>query len=159
MVSKVELYLKRADDELLLSKVNFNMSVKPEIKQFLRLNLNQTFFNDVISEAYYSIFYAAKAYLLTKGIETSAPEEHKKTYNYFKKFVNKGVLDKELLEIYDTEADKAEFLLKIFFKEKSKRGKFVYNINSDANIPVALNSIGNAKKFVANIKSVIEKEK
>ncbi len=156
MVSKVELYIRRADDELLLARTNFDISTKVEVKEFLKIPQNKTFFNDVISEAYYSIFYSAKAYLLTKGIETTPPEEHRRTYLAFKEFIEKGILDKELLEIYNLEAEKAEVLLKIFLKEKGNRGKFVYNINSEANLPIASGSINNAKKFVSLIKKVID---
>jgi len=156
--SKVELYLKRADDELLLAKINFDISTKKQLKELFKIPFDKTFFNDVISEAYYSIFYSAKSYLLSKRIETSAPEEHKKTYEEFKKFVENGILGGELLEIYDIEVGKAEALLKILFKEKGKRGRFTYNINSNANIPVAMNSIQNAKKFASIIKVIINKK-
>ena len=117
-----------------------------------------TFLNDVISEFYYSIFYAAKAYLILKGIETSPPNEHKKTYNKFKKLVKSGKIDKKLIEIYDTEAEKAEVLLNIFQDEKKKRGRFVYNVDFNANIPYASESMENAIKFVSTIKMLIEKE-
>ena len=84
---KVKGYLERAENELILAKANFELSTKEEIKQILRISSGRTFFNDVISESYYSIFYSAKAYLLSQGIETQSPEEHRKTYEEFKKIV------------------------------------------------------------------------
>ena len=38
----------------------------------------ETYYSAVIAHSYYSIFYGAKAYLAKKGVEVSAPEEHKK---------------------------------------------------------------------------------
>ena len=156
MDSEWKIYLNRAENELILANVNLDISIKPELKKILGILLDKTFFNDVISESYYSIFYSAKAYLLFKGIKTYAPEEHKKTYEEFKKLVESGKLDRELLEIYEIENEKAEVLLKIFFYEKRKRGNFTYNLKSEANIPRAEESIKNAKKFVSTIKHLIE---
>ena len=85
------------------------------------------------------------------------PEEHRKTLQEFAKFVNNGVLDKELLIIYESEIAKADALLKIFKVERKKRGIFTYNVKSEANIPSANESIDNAIKFVSVIISLIEK--
>lgn|SRR3989344_2618556 len=158
MDSKVKLYLERAEGEVLLAKTSFDISQSKELKTALNIPLDQTFFADVISQGYYSVFYTAKAYLIWKGIETKMPEEHKKTYNEFRKLVNSGELDKELLEIYESEAEKADALLKILLLEKSKRGRFTYDVNAHANVPYAEESVENAKKFVSVIKNVIEKK-
>lgn len=155
MDSEAKLYLERAENKLLLAKTNFDISIEKTIKEFLNIPKDKTFFNDVISDAYYAIFYATNSYLITKGVKTSPPEEHKKTYDYFLEFVKSGELNKELLEIYETESSKAESLLKIFFDEKRKRGIFTYNIKSEANIPFATESINNARKFVSAINSLI----
>jgi len=157
MDSRVKLYLERAEGEILLAKTNFEMSLSEEIKNTLNLPKEQTFFADVISESYYSIFYAAKAYLILKGIETKVPDEHKKTYKQFKKIVDSGDLDEELLEIYESEAEKADALLKILLLERGKRGRFTYDVNSNANIPYAEESIKNAREFVSVIKELAEK--
>ena len=153
---RVKSYLERAENELLLAKTNFEISISKELKKILKLPLERTFFNNVISQCYYSIFYTAKAYLLLEYIETSPPEEHKKTYLEFKKFVDSGILSKQLLEIYDKETEKADFLLKVFLGEKSKRGRFTYDINANANLPFAQESLNNAREFVSLIKAIIE---
>ncbi len=158
MDSEVKLYLERAENELLLAKTNFDISIKYQLKEILGIPKEKTFFNDVISQAYYSIFYSAKAYLLKRNIKTKPPEEHKKTYEEFKRFVDSGKINKQLLEIYDAETEKAEVLLKIFFSEKRKRGIFTYNVKSEANIPSAQESTNNARTFVSLIKSLVEKE-
>ncbi len=157
MDSEVKLYLERAENKIILAKTNFEISSSNELKNTLKISIDRTFFADVISESYYAIFYSAKAYLLSKGIRTKPPEEHKKTYEEFKKFVESGEIDRELLEIYESETEKAEVLLKIFKTEKGKRGRFTYNVNSSANIPYAKESIENGIKFASSIKYVLEK--
>jgi uncharacterized protein (UPF0332 family) len=109
----------------------------------------------VISHAYFSIFYSAKAYLISKGIKTSAPEEHKKTYEEFKRLVDEKIVDRELLELYDDAIMKAESLLEIFHTEKKKRGHFTCNVQSEANKPYAEKSVANAKKFITTIRKMM----
>ena len=157
MDSEVKLYLQRAENEIILAKTDFEISLSEELKNILKIAKEKTFFNDVISHSYYSIFYTAKACLLSKGIKTEPPEEHKKTYEEFKKIVDSGELDRQLIEIYEKEAEKAEILLMIFFREKRKRGRIVYNVNANSNMPYAKESVDNARKFVSIIKSILEK--
>lgn len=83
------------------------------------------------------------------------PEEHKKTYEEFQRIVLSGELDASLLYLYEAEIIKAEALLNIFFQEKKKRGIFTYNVQSEANIPYAQESLRNSKKFVSLIKAII----
>jgi len=156
MDSMVNLYLQRAENEIILAKTNFDISVDNKLKDFLKIPKEKTFFNDVISQCYYSIFYSAKAYLLSRRIKTEPPEEHRKTYEEFKELINSGQLDKHLMDIYEKETEKAEVLLNIFHIEKGKRGKFTYNVNANANIPHAEESIRNAKKFASIIKHLLE---
>jgi len=153
MASEAELYAIRAEDEFLLAEKDMLISTDAKVKAELGIPIGKTFFYSVISHAYYSIFYCAKAYLFSKGIKTSPPEEHKKTFNAFKKFVDIGVLEAELLKIYEDAAIKADALLGIFKREK--RGMFTYNLKSEANIPYAKESIENARKFVANVKALL----
>ena len=156
---KVKGYLDRAENELILAKANFSLSVNDDIKVKLGVSSNKTFFNNVISESYYAIFYSAKAFLLSLGIDTSPPEEHKKTYEEFKKIVESNKLDNQLAEIYEEESNKAETLLKIFFYEKRNRGRFTYNVNANANKPFAEQSIGNSKLFCSAIKHLTENKR
>ena len=153
---KVKGYLDRAENELVLANANFSLSTDEDVKIKLGISLNKTFFNNVISESYYAIFYSAKAFLISLNIGTSPPEEHKKTYEEFKKIVESRKLDRQLAEIYEEESNKAENLLKIFFYEKRNRGRFTYNINANANKPFAERSIRNAKFFCSTIKHLIE---
>ncbi len=157
MVSEINLYLKRAEDKVLLAKTVFEISTKNETKKFLGLSQDKTFFNDIISLSYYSIFYSAKAYLISKGIKTGPPEEHRKTYEEFARFVKIGILDKELMDIYENAVAEAEILLNIFFLGKRDRGRFTYNVNSNANLPFAKDSIENAKKFTRDLTTIIKR--
>lgn len=96
--------------------------------------------------------------MLTKGIKTSPPEIHKKTLDEFKiNFVDTGILDFKLLEIYKKMVIRAYQLLEIFKDEKWKRGNFTYNTIPQSNREPAEDSLKNAKVFVSNISKVIKK--
>jgi len=158
MDSKVKLYLERAENELRLAKAVFNLSQKENIKTELGANPEDTFYSAVISHCYYSIFYSAKAILFTIKINTKSPEIHKRTFIAFKeKFIDTGVLDRELLLIYNDLIVKADEFLEIFKDEKWKRGHFTYHTIAQANIEPAKQSINNCIKFLTNIKAVTEK--
>ena len=80
----------------------------------------ETYFSSAITHSYYCIFYSAKAYLLKKNITTKAPNEHMKTFIEFRKLVQKGIIDKELLKIYEDVLIKADDLVGIFKAEKKR---------------------------------------
>ncbi|MBI4439662.1 HEPN domain-containing protein [Candidatus Woesearchaeota archaeon] len=145
------LYLARAQNELNLSMMVQKISDDRKMQVEIFGLKEDTYYSAVISHAYYSIFYAAKAYLVLKGIKTSAPEEHRKVFNEFSKLVDKGTVDMELLRIYQNMLIKADTLLHIFELEKGKRGKFTYRRIPQANQGPAQESISNAKTFFNNI--------
>jgi uncharacterized protein (UPF0332 family) len=121
------LYLERAENELELAKIIFKLTNEKKIQEDVFLVKHPlTFFSGVISHSYYCIFYTAKAYLIKKGIKTKPPEEHKKTFEEFKKLVEVGIIDVELLKIYEQVMVRADTLLQIFQMEKKKRGNFTY---------------------------------
>ncbi len=153
---EVKLYAGRAENELRLVNSLFNLSKNPRVKIELGANEDDTFYSAVISHAYYSIFYATKALLLTKNVRTRPPEVHKKTYDEFKRhFVDTGVLDVELLKIYQAMIVRADELLQLFRTERKKRGHFTYQTIAQANMPYAEESARNARKFLSNILEVI----
>lgn len=152
MDSDTKLYLERAENELRLAEIIMQLSLNPDLqKNIPEIIKTDTYFSSVISHAYYSIFYTAKAYLITKGIITKVPNEHKKTYSQFKKLVSQGIIDKELLRLYEEVLVKAEKLLGIFKVEKKKRGEFTYQRIAQANLEPAKESLGNAKTFLKHI--------
>lgn len=157
MDSIVEIYLNRASNEIMAAESLKRLSENQEDKQNFEIPLNTTFYSSVISHSYYSIFYSAKAILLTKGIKTESPNVHKATLEKFEEnFVDTGILDVELLEIYKKLIVRADDLLEIFKTEKRKRGDFTYQTIPQANKYPAEESIKNAKFFVSNISKVIK---
>ena len=152
-----KIYLKRAENELNLSMIIFSISDDKNMQISTFGMKEDTYYSAVISHTYYSIFYAAKAYLLLKGIKTKAPEEHKKTLDQFSKLVDQGIVDLELLKIYQKMLIKADTLLHLFDYEKSKRGNFTYKTIPQANQEPAEESIKNAKIFFNNIFRLCEK--
>ena len=156
MDSQIEIFIKRANNELLAAEALKRLSEEVRYKGEFNIPQDATFYSSVISHSYYAIFYAAKAILLTKNIKTTFPSIHKKTYDLFEKiFVKTGVLDKKLLQIYTDIVVKAGDLLEIFKDEKWKRGNFTYQVIAQANKIPADDSLNNAKLFVANISKVI----
>ena len=143
--------MKRAENELNLSRIVMKVSDDKEMQISLFKTQEDTYYSAAISHAYYCIFYAAKAYLLTRGIKTEAPEEHKKTFEEFSKLAGKGIIDFELLKLYEKMLVKAETLLSIFQLEKGKRGKFTYRTLPQANRDPAKESIENAQTFFKHI--------
>ena len=157
MDSKIKLFIERASNELRLAKAIFELSSTEKTKIQLGANPDDTFYSAVISHCYYCIFYSAKAILLSANIPTSAPEEHKKTYEEFKKnFIDNQRLELELLNIYKDFLIKADELLSLFSEEKYKRGHFTYKTLAQANIRPASESIQNATKFLKNIRLVLK---
>lgn len=152
MDSTVRIYFQRADNELLAAKALKRLSEDSEDKTRFSLPEETTFYSGVISHAYYAIFYAAKALLLTRDIRTSAPEVHKETFDQFKRhFVDTGILDVKLLAIYNKLLVRADELLSIFRLEKRKRGLYTYETIPQANRQPAEESLSNARQFVSHI--------
>jgi len=154
-----KLYFNRADNELKLANIIFQVSDNKKMQEeTFNVGRPETYFSSVITHSYYCIFYSAKAYLLKKEIKTKAPEEHKKTFQEFKKLVEQGVIDVELLKIYEKVMIRADTLLSIFSKEKSKRGKFTYHKLSQVNHEPAKESLERADLFFKNINMMIRDE-
>jgi uncharacterized protein (UPF0332 family) len=158
MDSSYNLYLQRANNELKLAEIIFGLSKDTKIQSTVfKIEEPETYYSAVISHSYYCIFYSAKAYLFKNGIRTQAPEEHEKTYEEFKKLVEKGFLRIELLKIYEDVIIKAETLLGILKFEKSKRGEFTYQKLPQANLEPAKESFDNALFFFKTLNQIIKK--
>lgn len=158
MDSTAKIYLQRALNEISAAKLLFVISNNPTKKQEFQIEEETTFYSSVISHSYYAIFYGAKAILFVKNIKTEMPDVHKKTYEAFDEhFVKTGILDMELLKIYQKMIVRADELLQIFKDEKWKRGHFTYQTIPQANKEPAEQSIQNAVTFIKNIKLILEK--
>ena len=157
MNDEAELYLQRAENELVAAQMLFMVSSNSILqKEQLKLEKEFTFYSPVISHSYYSIFYSAKAILIKNGIKTEAPEVHKKTLEVFEEYlVSTGKLDMELLKIYQKMVVRADALLGIFSMEKRKRGEFTYQKLPQANKEPAQESLNNASFFFKNINKIL----
>ena len=150
------LYIERAINELNLARAVFKISTVPKLKSELELKEDATFFSNVISSAYYCIFYSAKALLQSRNIATEPPEEHRKTLEEFEKLAKNGEIDLRLFEIYESMIVKADELLGIFRKEKLKRGAFTYKKLPQANLDPAKESLENAELFLKSMNLIIK---
>jgi len=157
MSDEAELYLQRAENELVAAQMLFEVSNNPKLqKEQFKLEKDFTFYSTVIGHSYYSIFYSAKAMLIKTSIKTEAPEVHKKTLEAFEKYlVNTGKLDMELLKIYQKMVVRADALLGIFSMEKRKRGEFTYQKLPQANREPAEESLNNALFFFKNMNKIL----
>ena len=150
------IFLKRAQNELLLSQIIFDISSTPHLKEnIFSLSSHTTFYSAVITHTYYTIFYSAKAYLASKNITTKAPFEHKKTFQELSNLANKGVIDFELFTLYKKVLIKANELLDLFILEKGKRGNYTYKTLPQANKDPAKESISNAHNFFKHINALL----
>ncbi len=153
---KVEMFVKRARTEIDSAEILFQASENKKLKDHFSVNEDSTFYSGVISHSYYTIFYCAKAMLLTKKMEPEAPEVHKKAFDQFKEvFIDSGLLDAKLLMIYRALIVRAEALLDIYKAEKKKRGDFTYNTIPQANRLPAEESIKHAKEFFKHCDSYL----
>jgi len=151
-----KIYSDRSENELILAQAIQKLSADETAKEFFGISKKQTFYSAVISHSYYAIFYSAKAILLEKGITTSSPSIHKTTLDAFKShLVDTGILDIQLLEIYNKLVIRADELLEIFKEEKGKRGQFTYSTIPQTNQEPAEDSIKNALVFVTHIRKMI----
>jgi uncharacterized protein (UPF0332 family) len=150
-----EFLIKRAENELVIAEKLNEMSSEEKIRNYLEISSGMTFYSGVISHAYYSIFYSAKAYLLNKKIKIPKQGQHQKVFFEFKKLVKRGLLDKELLRVYEDAKEMAESLLDILRSERDKRSNFTYETLPQANKEPAKESIDNALFFVSHIKKFL----
>jgi uncharacterized protein (UPF0332 family) len=139
--------MDRSKNDLLLAETTFTLSKEKKAKKIFNIPEEITFYSNVISLSYYSIFYSAKAFLLSKNISTSPPSEHSKVLNHLKELVNEGVIDFEILKVYEEETIKAETIISIYREEKNKRSQFTYQKLPQSNQEPAQQSIANANKF------------
>lgn len=153
MDSTTKIYFDRANNEIKLAESIVLLSENDKVKQeVFNIPKSMTFYSAVISHSYYAIFYSAKAYLQTKGIAfTERQGQHQRVYFEFSKLVKKGIIDKELLDMYKEVMIKAETLLEILRQEKDSRNEFTYEKLPQANKEPARNSLKNAQQFYSHL--------
>ena len=156
MATKVELYISRSTTEIEAASILFQISHTEQFQDQFYLSKETTFYSAVIAHAYYAIFYAAKAMLLSINKETTSPNIHQATYETFEKeFITTGILDASIFLLYKSLIIRAEELLTIYKHEKKKRGDYTYNILPQANKVPAEESIQHAKSFLKYCKAYL----
>jgi len=156
MDSQVEIFIKRADTELLAAKSLKKLSEEAKYKEELSIPKDTTFYSSVISHSYYAIFYAAKAHLLSRNILLKSKQgQHQQVYFKFRALVQNGEIEKELLRLYEENKLKAEVLLDILKSEKAKRTEFTYETIPQANKAPAEESLNNAVIFISHIRKFL----
>ncbi len=155
--SLILLHFSRARNELKQAQSLFEISHNEKMKEMLDLLPDDTFYSGVISHAYYSIFFATKAVLLTADIKTKSPNIHRATLDSFAHyFILNGKLDVELLKLYQSTLVKADSLLGLLVHEIDKRGKFTYKQLPQSNREPAEESIKNAKAFLSQVEKILK---
>ncbi|MDI6737917.1 MAG: HEPN domain-containing protein [Nanoarchaeota archaeon] len=81
--SEIILHFNRAENELKQAKILFEVSLREKLKLEIDILPDDTFYSGAIAHAYYAIFFATKALLLTNGIKTKSPNIHKATLDAF----------------------------------------------------------------------------
>ena len=104
------------------------------------LLLNEGFYSDAVSRAYYCIFFAATALLSTKGISVKT---HKGLLSKFSlEFVKTGLID--------------DYYVKVFKIAKELREEADYSIVRQLTREEALPVLSDAEKFLAKTKEIIK---
>lgn len=152
----IRLNISKAENELKHAEAVFKISRDISLKQELELLDTDTFYSGVISHAYYSIFFAAKAILIKEKVKTKSPNIHQATLDAFSYYlIISRKLDTKILLLYKSAVIKADSLLNLFVSEKEKRAEFTYKTLPDANMLPAKESLENAKKFLATIRKIL----
>lgn len=125
-------------------------SVKARIKKMLeksskkleaaKKNFELGLYDETISRAYYAMFHAAKALLLTKNIE---PRTHKGVITMLgEHFINEGILPREFGKVLS------------YVKDYRENGD--YDEYFDADEELAKDIIKDSEKFVSKIKKILK---
>ncbi len=106
-------------------------------------NLNADFFGIAVNRAYYAVFYAANALLITKGVSRS---KHSGTIGAFRQyFVKPGLIEPEYSDIYGN--------------LMSDRHISDYNMDMVIEAQRAEAAIQDARQFVERIETYLRREK
>lgn len=156
MDSKVNLLMDRAENEIFAAQALKKLSEEASLKKEFEFSPSVSFYSSVINHSYYAIFYSAKAYLTAKNIPLKSKQgQHQQVYFEFKKLVEKGIIEKELLRIYEEVKIRAESLLDILKTERAKRTNFTYETIPQANKQPAEDSLKNALFFISHIREFL----
>lgn len=119
----------------------------------------------VVVISYYTMFYIANAVLYKIGYKVGPKVSHKVTADALIVFV-RNKLKKELLEEYETAKEealeiigrRADEIISSFDKEMDKRSIFQYESTEEIKKAKAKTSLERAKRFVFEMKKLLEKQ-
>ena len=106
-----------------------------------KILLNEGYYKDAVSRAYYSMYYASKALLSLKGIQTKT---HEGLASKIGELAIKGVIERE----YG----------RILTKAKDMRGTADYGMYKEFSLEEVRSLIGDAERFLERIKRAIKEE-
>lgn len=140
-------YIKNSDESIIVAQLIFENQ---------RSNLW------VIVSSYYSMFYIANAALYKLGYKVGDKIGHKITSDALIVFV-RNKLKKYLLDDFEEikeEAlelvqNKTDIIISSYDQERTKRGKFQYQMGEDIKKTKAITSLNRAKEFVNEIKNLL----
>lgn len=123
---EIRLYIENADEML-------------EVAQVM---LNNDFYTSTVNRAYYAIFYAANAMLITKGL---ASKKHSGVISFFRQyFVKTNIISSHYSNIYG--------------RVMGSRQASDYDLNSLITPDLAQKNLNNAKEFVAEMTRWLKNE-
>ncbi len=158
--TRIHLMFGKARNNLKIAKGILDISTNNEIKNLLKMEDKDTFFDWVIQASYYSMFHAVNALLATKKIKISKIDSHKSAlYAFGRHFILTKELEEELFVIYGEVEEKALALFSSLAEEKQKRGFSAYERLSKMNIDPAKESLENAEEFLKIIGAILAKNK
>ncbi|NUM45435.1 MAG: HEPN domain-containing protein [Anaerolineales bacterium] len=113
-----------------------------EMLEVSRLNLNNDFYASAVNRAYYAIFYAANALLVTKQLSQS---KHSGVINGFRQhFVKTGLIAPEYSDLYG--------------RIMGNRHTSDYELESSINKEIARADLADAENFVTEITRWLKKD-
>jgi uncharacterized protein (UPF0332 family) len=159
MVSKIEAYLGKAENNLVLAKHVYELSTHACLRDAMNLEKDMTFLGEVVSLSYYSIFYAAKAYTISNGIKTCPPNEHVDLHEALERDLHSRWFGENPREVCEALMIDSRKLSDIFLYEKAKRGSSTYEPASKVRLRNAEISIENAEIFLISINYLLNRSK
>ena len=125
------------EDEVRLLIEKAQRRIQVAIRMF-----DEGYLEDAINRAYYAVFYAALAVLLTKGVRTRRHSTALSLFGYY--LVRTGEIEKEYAKIYrkiKEIRESADYDIYVFFEEEEVR-----------------EAIEQARKFVNRMKEYLKQE-
>jgi uncharacterized protein (UPF0332 family) len=122
-----------------LDEVDFCLDEAEKRIEAAKILFSEGYYKDAVSRAYYSMYYASKALLSMKGIQTKT---HKGLASKIGELAIEGVIERE----YG----------KMVTKAKDMRGTADYGIYKEFSIAEVETLIGDAERFLERIKRAIK---